>query len=136
VTNSISEKFDSGRRFKPPWTSERIPGGYVVKDATGQSLAYVYARETIGTQYDLRADRRPDMGMGTCGGRRDNEHNSPTKNAKLTIGAQCHLPDSSRGYPENLLKLSGLLGNSIAGRGISPRSITHHAVGALGTDLI
>ena len=28
------------RRFKPPWTAERIPGGYVVKDATGQSLAY------------------------------------------------------------------------------------------------
>ena len=23
-----------------------IPGGYVVKDATGQALAYVYARET------------------------------------------------------------------------------------------
>jgi hypothetical protein len=34
------------RRFKPPWTAERIPGGYVVKDAMGQSLAYVYARET------------------------------------------------------------------------------------------
>ena len=33
-------------RFKPPWFAERIPGGYVVKDATGQSLAYVYARET------------------------------------------------------------------------------------------
>ena len=34
------------RRFKPPWTAERIAGGYVVKNATGQSLAYVYARET------------------------------------------------------------------------------------------
>ena len=34
------------RRFQPPWTAERIPGGFVVKDATGQSLAYVYARET------------------------------------------------------------------------------------------
>jgi len=34
------------RRFPSPWTAERIPGGYVVKDATGQSLAYVYARET------------------------------------------------------------------------------------------
>lgn len=33
------------RRFKAPWTAERIPGGYVVKDATGQALAYVYARE-------------------------------------------------------------------------------------------
>jgi hypothetical protein len=35
-----------GRRFKPPWTAERIPGGYVVKDATGQALAYVYGLET------------------------------------------------------------------------------------------
>ena len=34
------------RRFPPPWAVERIPGGYVVKDAKGQSLAYVYARET------------------------------------------------------------------------------------------
>jgi hypothetical protein len=34
------------RRFPPPWTVEQIPGGYVVRDATGQALAYVYARET------------------------------------------------------------------------------------------
>ena len=34
------------RRFPAPWTAEQIPGGYVVKDATGQSLAYVYARDT------------------------------------------------------------------------------------------
>lgn len=34
------------RRFKPPWTAECIPGGYVVKDATGQALAYDYARDT------------------------------------------------------------------------------------------
>ena len=27
------------RRFPPPWTVEQIPGGYKVKDATGQSLA-------------------------------------------------------------------------------------------------
>ena len=35
-----------GRRFRTPWTAERIPGGYVVKDANGQALAYVYARES------------------------------------------------------------------------------------------
>jgi hypothetical protein len=34
------------RRLPPPWTAERIPGGFVVKDATGQALAYVYARAT------------------------------------------------------------------------------------------
>jgi hypothetical protein len=34
------------RRFPPPWKIERIVGGYVVKDANGQSLAYVYGRES------------------------------------------------------------------------------------------
>jgi hypothetical protein len=33
------------RHFPPPWT-EQIPGGYKVLDANGQSLAYVYGRET------------------------------------------------------------------------------------------
>ncbi len=34
------------RHFPPPWTVEQIPDGYKVKDANGQVLAYVYARET------------------------------------------------------------------------------------------
>ena len=34
------------RRFPPPWTVEPIPGGFKVKGANGQSLAYVYGRET------------------------------------------------------------------------------------------
>ena len=34
------------RRFPTPWTAEQTPGGFVVKDATGQALAYVYSRET------------------------------------------------------------------------------------------
>jgi hypothetical protein len=34
------------RCFPPPWSVERIPGGYIVKDATGHSLAYIYGRET------------------------------------------------------------------------------------------
>jgi hypothetical protein len=34
------------RCFPPPWTVEQIPGGYKVVDATGQSLAYVYGRES------------------------------------------------------------------------------------------
>jgi hypothetical protein len=33
------------RQIPPPWTAERIPGGYVVKDATGQAPACVYAGE-------------------------------------------------------------------------------------------
>ena len=42
--------FDSShvmsRRFPQPWSVEQIPGGYKVLDATGQSLAYVYGRDT------------------------------------------------------------------------------------------
>ena len=34
------------RRFPPPWSVEQIPDGYKVLDANGQSLAYVYGRET------------------------------------------------------------------------------------------
>jgi len=34
------------RRFPAPWTAEQIPGGFKVVDATGQALAYCYARET------------------------------------------------------------------------------------------
>ena len=36
----------SPRRFPPPWRVEQIPGGFKVVDANGQSLVYVYARET------------------------------------------------------------------------------------------
>jgi hypothetical protein len=34
------------RRFPAPWTVEQTPGGFKVLDANGQSLAYVYGRET------------------------------------------------------------------------------------------
>ena len=34
------------RRFPPPWRVEQTPGGFKVKDANGQALVYVYARET------------------------------------------------------------------------------------------
>jgi len=36
----------STRHFPSPRSVEQIPGGYKLKDATGQSLAYVYGRET------------------------------------------------------------------------------------------
>jgi hypothetical protein len=34
------------RRFPPPWRADKIPGGYVVRDANGQAIAYVYSRAT------------------------------------------------------------------------------------------
>jgi hypothetical protein len=36
---------ESPRRFPPPWRAELIPGGYVVRDANGQALAYLYSRD-------------------------------------------------------------------------------------------
>jgi hypothetical protein len=34
------------RRFPPPWTIEALDAGYKVVDANGQTLAYVYSRES------------------------------------------------------------------------------------------
>jgi hypothetical protein len=36
----------SSRRFPPPWQIEQMPGGFKVLDASGQALAYIYARDT------------------------------------------------------------------------------------------
>jgi hypothetical protein len=39
---------DAPRRFPPPWRADKIPGGgYVVRDANGQKLAYIYSRATL-----------------------------------------------------------------------------------------
>src|SRR5258708_6519556 len=32
------------RRLPAPWRTDKMPGGYVVRDANGQALAYVYSR--------------------------------------------------------------------------------------------
>jgi len=36
----------TSRRFPPPWSVEQTPGGFKVLDANGQTLVYIYARET------------------------------------------------------------------------------------------
>ena len=36
------------RKLPAPWRVEEIPGGYVVKDATGHALAYCYGHPTYG----------------------------------------------------------------------------------------
>jgi hypothetical protein len=35
----------SQRRFPTPWRADKMPGGYVVRDANGRALAYVYSRD-------------------------------------------------------------------------------------------
>jgi hypothetical protein len=32
------------RRFPTPWHADKLLGGYVVRDANGQALAYFYSR--------------------------------------------------------------------------------------------
>jgi K+/H+ antiporter YhaU regulatory subunit KhtT len=34
------------RRFPAPWRADKMPGGYVVRDANGQALAYIYSRDS------------------------------------------------------------------------------------------
>ena len=36
------------RRFPPPWSVEDIGACYIVKDGSGQKLAYVYYEEEAG----------------------------------------------------------------------------------------
>jgi hypothetical protein len=36
---------EGSRRIPPPWRTDRTPHGYVVRDANGQELAYIYSRE-------------------------------------------------------------------------------------------
>jgi hypothetical protein len=37
---------ESPRRFPSPWHADPMPGGYVIRDANGEALAYLYGRET------------------------------------------------------------------------------------------
>jgi hypothetical protein len=48
---------EESRRFPAPWRADKVPGGYVVRDANAQALAYVYSRDN---EADGRgaADRR------------------------------------------------------------------------------
>ena len=36
------------RRFPPPWTAEVTPNCFIVRDADGQQLAYVYFEDEPG----------------------------------------------------------------------------------------
>jgi hypothetical protein len=38
----------SPRRFPPPWTTEVTPNCFIVRDASGQQLAYVYYESEPG----------------------------------------------------------------------------------------
>jgi hypothetical protein len=44
---AMAEHVTAARRFPAPWKAEKMPGGYVVRDANGQALAHVYSRATM-----------------------------------------------------------------------------------------
>jgi hypothetical protein len=71
---------DPPRRFPAPWRANRIPGGYVVRDANGLALAYIYARDTEGEARQAKVltkhDGLPSTSPGCqsyCTGRRTAE---------------------------------------------------------------
>jgi len=35
----------NGRRFPAPWRADKMPSGYVVRNADGQAHIYVYSRD-------------------------------------------------------------------------------------------
>jgi len=45
------------RRFPPPWTAELTPNCFIVQDADGQQLAYVYYESEPGRQSEDEARR-------------------------------------------------------------------------------
>ena len=66
----------SHRRFPPPWQADRIPGGYVVRDANGQAIAYIYGRSAqadamqanVLTMDEARRWRSTSRSCRTCYG--------------------------------------------------------------------
>ena len=42
------------RRFTAPWTVEKIPGGFVVKDANGDGVVDAKDLEALGVASDIK----------------------------------------------------------------------------------
>jgi hypothetical protein len=52
----------TARCFSPPWHADPMPGGYVVRDANGQALVYLYSRDNDAEPQQAKG---PDEGRGT-----------------------------------------------------------------------
>lgn len=53
-------------RFPAPWQAVEMPGGYVVQDATGRSLTYLYASDRPSDGKPTRAECRA-IALAICG---------------------------------------------------------------------
>jgi len=72
------------RRFPAPWTVEKIPGGFKVLDANGQSLAYVYGRETKAD------DLRVRLGVTNQNTERKMNNGRKLKQTRVVVGARSY----------------------------------------------
>ncbi len=52
------------RHFPPPWSVEDIDAAFVVKDSSGQKLAYVYYEEELGGFNTTAMSRRRFAAVG------------------------------------------------------------------------
>jgi hypothetical protein len=56
---------DGSRRFPPPWRAEPIPGGYIVRDANGQALTYLYSRDNPTEALQAKMLTKDEDGLQT-----------------------------------------------------------------------
>ena len=70
----------SNHCFPPPWTIERLPGGFKVLGANGQSLAYFYARDN---DHDASIAKVLEHGRGKADGEQLRQAAGPAVGVRL-----------------------------------------------------
>jgi hypothetical protein len=68
------------RRFPAPWRADKMPGGYCVRDANGQAMAFVYSRDG---EAEARQAKVAHHGRGAPG---RNEHRAAAGVAREGLG--------------------------------------------------
>jgi hypothetical protein len=86
-TLAISAYAKESRRFPPLWRNDPMPGGYVVSDADGHGLAYLYSRDNEDEARQAKVltkdeARRIAINIAQRGGSRTRPRYSPDKKPK------------------------------------------------------